>query len=40
MGGIIALGTMTVGLMLAGKHFDDPTSPAPPFSGNRVTSKV
>jgi len=40
MGGIIAVGTMTVGRMRVGKHFDEPTSPAPPFSGDRVTNKV
>jgi len=26
--------------MLVGKHFDEPTSTAPAFSGDRVTNKV
>jgi len=38
--GIIAVGIITVGLMLVGKHFDEPTSTAPAFSGARVTNKV
>jgi hypothetical protein len=40
MGGIIAVGIMTVGLMRVGKHVDERPSTAPPLSGNQMTRKV